>query len=576
MMRLKPYLHPLAVSAVLGLAAHPAAAAPPGALDSSFGAGGLVEMEAGSQLRGAAVAPDGRLLVTGSLGGTRAQRLFVARFMPSGAPDRSFGADGRTVVPLPSGATATSGAAVVLDGGGRIVVVGDIRSRSGSDGVVAVRLGSSGSPDRSFAGDGVSAVLRGGDHQAQAADVALRADGEIVIGGAAVAEGERVPAPAIVRISSAGALIARTTVASGPGAIQGLALRGDGRIVFAGTRQDGQRVLSFVGRALPDGGADAEFRGNGVISRDLARGGAAGSGLRDVAIQPDGRIVAVGFAFDGSGGTAPGAYAVTLRTTGDGTPDDSFGGTNGVRYTRAASGPDPARVPPPGGNGVAVDGEGDHIYTGGSYDEAGTSVFQVQAQGFDGRDDSGFGSGGTTRTPVRGFQAPAFGAGLALSGQGLYLVGTTGTLGTDDMRGAIVRYGAHPYTVPAPGRTPPGSDPEAGPGNGTGEPRRARVLRLTLSSRRLSRRGSVTMTYVLTAAGRVRLRIERRTGSGRYVRFGSARSLRGRRGTNRVRISRTIAGRRFIAGTYRIVLQPLAGSRVTGQPRAISLRVPTA
>src|SRR3954447_26178367 len=67
--------------------------------DPTFGQGGAVRTDFGKQERGAAVLlqPDGKIVVGGSTGSGSVYDFALARYLPDGTPDPSFGAGGRVV-----------------------------------------------------------------------------------------------------------------------------------------------------------------------------------------------------------------------------------------------------------------------------------------------------------------------------------------------------------------------------------------------------------------------------------------------------------------------------------------------
>src|SRR5262249_2428325 len=93
-----------------------------------------------------------------------------------------------------------------------------------------------------------------------------------------------------------------------------VALQSDGRILAAGTSNNGGSISGFLARLLPDGTFDSDFYADGEVvvrSPDLPV-------LGDVALQTAGRIVA--------GGTNSTAGHFTLvRCNPDGSSDSSFG-----------------------------------------------------------------------------------------------------------------------------------------------------------------------------------------------------------------------------------------------------------
>jgi uncharacterized delta-60 repeat protein len=128
-----------------------------GSLDASFGEQGYVQADADafgttllvSEATNVMAGPDGRVYVTAAL--TPPGQFVVARFSKSGAIDRSFGTGGLTEVDMAAGAGAESADAIALADDGTVLVAGAAAGRA-----AVVRLRADGSPDTSFGGgDGV-------------------------------------------------------------------------------------------------------------------------------------------------------------------------------------------------------------------------------------------------------------------------------------------------------------------------------------------------------------------------------------------------------------------------------------
>lgn len=145
---------------------------PDGGLDFGFGSAGgsFIDFQGGyDEATSIAVQPDGKIVLAGfSLG----NGIAVARLLPGGALDPSFGSGGKTIIPDGLGDD------LAIQPDGRIVVVG----RANGEAIVA-RLNADGTPDNSFAGDGRTAVDFGGSDDF-GSGVALQPDGKIVISGA--------------------------------------------------------------------------------------------------------------------------------------------------------------------------------------------------------------------------------------------------------------------------------------------------------------------------------------------------------------------------------------------------------
>src|SRR3972149_4045700 len=138
----------------------------------------------------------------------------------------------------------------------------------------------------------------------------------------------------------------------------GLALPPDGKIVAAGPANTGPGNDMGMVRYRPGGNLDDTCSGDGIRTLDL---GAGNEGAEDVAVQPDGRIVAVGYT-EGPGGTD---FAVARFREG-GALDASFAG-DGIRTTDFASGLQESY-------GVALQDDGKIVVVGYTDDAGGTEA----------------------------------------------------------------------------------------------------------------------------------------------------------------------------------------------------------
>jgi len=203
-----------------------------GALDATFGAGGIATVDFGGTEFGEAMArqADGRILVAGrsSAGGG-----VVARLRATGVLDPDFGSDGR--VTLPGGGSLN---AVLVQPDRNIVVAGNA---SGSATMTVTRLRPDGSLDATFGNGGTTTVAFGS--LANPLGGAVRQpDGKIVIAGY-TQDGEDV---AIARLNTNGSLDAtfglggKATVDFGAATFgNAVALAPNGRILVAGQKTGG-------------------------------------------------------------------------------------------------------------------------------------------------------------------------------------------------------------------------------------------------------------------------------------------------------------------------------------------------
>jgi uncharacterized delta-60 repeat protein len=202
-----------------------------GALDTTFGTGGKAAVDFGGDDFGLAMArqANGRILVAGR---SSAAGAVVARLRANGMLDPDFGGDGR--VTLPGGGSARA----VLVHPGKVVVAGNA---SGSQVMTVTRLGSNGSPDATFDGDGTATLDFGG--LADLAYGALRQpDGKIVVAGYTQADED----VAVARLNPNGSpdttfgAAGKATVEFGVATFgYAVALQPNGRIVVAGHRTGG-------------------------------------------------------------------------------------------------------------------------------------------------------------------------------------------------------------------------------------------------------------------------------------------------------------------------------------------------
>jgi uncharacterized delta-60 repeat protein len=305
----------------------PIAVAASGDLDRSFGGDGKVVTDLSDVDSGAAVAiqRDGKIVVVGWSWSEseRLSRLFVARYTPVGALDSSFGSGG--VVRTPAGGSA-SGLAVSIQGDGKIVAAGVGRSGTGgASEFVLVRYEADGSPDRSFDGDGVVftdfGVFTDLGFGGAAEALAIQPDGKIVAAGSAASSGSLNSRDfAVARYNSDGSLDrsfdgdGRVTTPFTPltDSATGVVVQPDGKIVVGGYAgysfsepNSPQRPDYALARYTADGTLDASFDGDGKATAD----GTTFTG--DLALRADGKILLAG--------------GQVARFTREGSLDSSFG-----------------------------------------------------------------------------------------------------------------------------------------------------------------------------------------------------------------------------------------------------------
>ena len=276
------------------------------ALDASFGGDGKVISRLrprGSWAQAVALQSDGRLVVAG--GAFDANPKFaIARYDADGSLDTTFGGDGKVTTDI--GPREDYAGAVAVQADGKILAVG--RGSGSGPQLALARYDVDGSLDETFAQDGT--VVTPAVGTAYKYGVALQPDGRIVAAGGGV----------LARFMPDGALDPTFggdgTVA---GSANGVAIQADGKIVAA--------AGFAVARYNPDGGLDTSFSDDGMAP---TFGFSTGAWVSSVAVQTDGRIVAVGGGQNCfGGGTGCDLYFAIFRYEIDGSADTTFG-SNGL------------------------------------------------------------------------------------------------------------------------------------------------------------------------------------------------------------------------------------------------------
>lgn len=418
-----------------------AALAANGDLDLRFGVNGIVSTEfpnAPAAVSAVTIQADGKIIAVGVSDGDFA----VTRYNVDGSLDTRFSGDGRVRTRLPSD-DGTS--AVVVQGNGKIVVVGRIDLDFG-----VIRYNPNGSRDQHFGTAGVVTTDFSGDTDAAAA-VALQRDGleeRIVVVGGTFGDIK------LARYLDDGSLDASfgtggrvVTQAGRDETAHAVAVQPDGKIVVAGQAlgPTSSRSDFMLVRFNSDGTLDEGFGTGGVVFTD--HGGRI-DGANALVIQPDGKIIAAGFAGADRLFT-PSDFALA-RYNEDGTLDSAFGVGGKVRTIVAPPGvPDASsRV-----TGLARQVDGKIVAVGQAQPVtlAPSEIVLVQYNS-DGTLDTTFGGGGVVITDLGGQNQTAL--SVAVQPDGKIVMAT-------DVGGTAFVLTRHVYES---ARGPFGGTPQAIPG----------------------------------------------------------------------------------------------------------------
>jgi uncharacterized delta-60 repeat protein len=277
------------------------AAADPGDPDTTFSKDGRRTVDfagSGDWGTGVAVQPDGKIVVSGYARIGEDDDFAVARFLKKGALDDTFSGDGRKVTDFADGPDQARALAIQEDG--KIVLAGQATIGGNPDFALA-RYKSTGRLHLAFGEGGKTTTeFVGGADAANA--IAILPNGKILAAGFTWTGGD--PDFALARYLPTGALDAnfgeggKTTTDFGGGhdEINAIAVQTNGKIVAAGVATIDSNVVFALARYLPGGSLDETFSGDGMRTTDFGAGDHAALG---VGLQPDGKIVAAGYARSG-------------------------------------------------------------------------------------------------------------------------------------------------------------------------------------------------------------------------------------------------------------------------------------
>ena len=300
-----------------------------GTPDRSFGTHGMVRTTFDSRDGGAsaaAIQADGKIVVVG----TKGNGFALARYTTTGALDPSFGRNGKVLTPFGS-ASEDQAAAVAIQPDGKIVVAGTNGIGIEPTGFEVARYTTNGTLDPSFGDGGRVITYFGSPGHDTANAVALDPNGTIVVAGGNGTDDYVSTDFELARYTPSGTLdtsfgtggkvLTRFGSASSNEA-KAIAIQPDGKIVAAGYATTDAVQQFALARYTTSGTLDADFGTDGEVLTTFydAHGWKSSDEADAVAIQPDGKIVAAGT----STAHEPSAFALA-RYTASGAIDTSFG-----------------------------------------------------------------------------------------------------------------------------------------------------------------------------------------------------------------------------------------------------------
>lgn len=283
-----------------------------GSLDSTFSSDGIQTLSFGSGddiARAVLIQPDGNILVGGTTTNGNNSLMAIARFKPDGSPDAAFSGDGKNTLAI--GTIFTNGYAMALLQDGKILMTGAAKFGMQDD-VALARFLPNGTADVTFGISGHITTNLGSDADSGNA-IAIQPDGKILVAGITgvsrdfammryLPDGTLDPDFGVQGVVS-------TDFAGSDDYANALLLQPDGKILLGGYAYNVSLPDFAVARYLSNGQLDPEFGLSGQATLDFENGYDYGFPL---ALQADGKLLQAGYTFS-SGHTA---LAVARYETG--------------------------------------------------------------------------------------------------------------------------------------------------------------------------------------------------------------------------------------------------------------------
>jgi uncharacterized delta-60 repeat protein len=338
-----------------------------GSIDSTFGASGIVKTDIGGtqtdHCLSVAIQDDGKIIAAGFSEMSVSRNIVLTRYHADGSLDHTFDGDGKLIDSL--GTADDYAWDILVQDDGRILVIGSAETALDYD-FALIRFMADGTHDNSFGTGGrvTTDFSQNGDHGESAV---VLPDGKIIVAG--TSNDGSGPQFALAKYNPDGTLDnsfstdGKVITPIGPDVSEPFSvnLQPDGRIVVAGWSETGLSIDLALVRYKPDGSLDSSFGVNGFV--------VAGADLDDEyafasIIQPDGKIVIAGdsrqLTFDG----------IVVRFNSNGSIDSTFG-LNGWSTTDFSGNHDQIR-------GIVMQDEGKFVAVG--YSSNGTDMDFLVAQ----------------------------------------------------------------------------------------------------------------------------------------------------------------------------------------------------
>ena len=378
-----------------------------GFLDEPFGTIGRTITNVGignDYAYSAAIKSDGKIVLAGYSYNNNDNDFAIIQYKPDGIIDSSFGTNG--IVTTPVGTANDYAYAVAIQSNGNILAAGYseasmIHNSTGkflapkkpSAGIehnfTLVSYNPDGTLDETFANSGI-ALSQVGESYTSLSSAAIQSSGKIIVVGSFTSPNSL----GIARFNSDGT-IDNTFLDNGSKSYSpatstfstytSIKIQNDNKIVLGGyVYFSGQKSSFVISRADSNGNPDPNFGNNGytITSMDSS------IAIQSLAIQSDGKIVAIGNSFSSNGEV----HFILARYNTDGNLDSGFG-NNGIVITPSLTG-----YKQDYSYSVLIQNDGKIIAAGIASDNT-ENKFALIRYNIDGSIDNSFGNNGIVLTP---------------------------------------------------------------------------------------------------------------------------------------------------------------------------------
>jgi uncharacterized delta-60 repeat protein len=392
--------------------------------DSKSGKTGIVTTSLSAtndEVMAMAIQKDGKIV----LAGCSNTNFALIRYQQDGTLDESFGKGGIVTTSLSGGDDCST--AIAIQDDGKILASGTSHNGTSKD-FALLRYNANGSLDASFGKEGIviNSIQTGDDN---ASGIAIQKDGKIVVAGSS--NNGNSNDFALIRYNPNGTLdksfgkkgIIVTSLQTGNDDVAGFTLQPDGKILVSGSSNNGKSNDFALARYNVNGTMDPDFGTGGVVMTSLGNGNDDGSGI---ALQKDGKIIVSGSSDNGTSKD----FAM-VRYNANGKPDASFG-KNGIVMNSVQAGDDKASKLT-----ILKDGK---ILIFGTSNNGKSNDFALARYNVNGTLDPAFGKGGLVITSLGA--GDETGSEFAIQKDGKIVVaGTTFNGSSTDF--ALIRYNAN-------------------------------------------------------------------------------------------------------------------------------------